>query len=224
MQGASNHQGFPATTRVNDDSLFVAWEDRRAGHTRIFGSLRDARGQFGSESQLNEHNEPEASESWLVNKGTGAMRVSVAANPDGHVMALWLDKRSPGSGYAVWGARSNDRGNTFGPNVRIQDTLGDAVAQWHASVASSPGEFVAVWDDARENWSDENEAGDVFLSWQTPGGWSDDLIVPGASGPGYQGSPVATVDPSGQLHLVWIERDALDAPTRLRYLRGVPES
>ena len=61
-------------------------------------------------------------------QGTGAMRVSAAANPEGRVMVLWLDKRTPGSGYAVWGAGSSDRGNTFGPNVRIQDTLGDAVA------------------------------------------------------------------------------------------------
>jgi hypothetical protein len=31
-----------------------------------------------------------------------------------------------------------------------------------------------------------------------------------------------TLDPHGGLHLVWLERDDLTAPTRLRYLHGRP--
>jgi hypothetical protein len=45
--------------------------------------------------------------------------------------------------------------------------------------------------------------------------------VPGASGNGYQGSPAVTFDANGGLHLVWIERDTLSSPTRLRYMHGV---
>ena len=181
--GSSDYQGFPAAVFAGDGHLVVTWEDRRAGHTRIYGARRNASGRFEDERQLNEHNEPDVTESWLANKGTGAMRVAVAAMPDGGLNAIWLDKRSPGSGYAVWGASGDDPGRGFGANIRVQDTLGDAVAQWHASVISGPDGFVALWDDARENWSDENETGDVFLSWRTEGGWSEDLMVPGASGP-----------------------------------------
>ena len=50
--------------------------------------------------------------------------------------------------------------------------------------------------------------------------YEKDLMIPGASGEGYQGSPVMAVDGNGDIHLVWIARDNLTAPTTLRYLRG----
>ncbi|MGB5832258.1 MAG: hypothetical protein WBG92_09755 [Thiohalocapsa sp.] len=59
-----------------------------------------------------------------------------------------------------------------------------------------------------------------MLSWNAGDGWSADLVVPGAFGEGYQGSPAIALDPHGDLHLIWIERDDLSSPTRLRYLRG----
>jgi len=218
---ASHFQSFPAAAYTSKGELFVAWEDRRAGHTRLYGSLREAGSAFRPAIQLNEHREPAAMENYLENTGTGVMRVSVASGRDGLVEAVWLDKRNPGSGYAVWGGRSRDGGYQFGENVRVQDTMGEAVAQWHASVISFGGGLIAAWDDARENWSDAKEVGDVFLSWRTDGGWSDDWPVPGASGDGYQGSPVMAIDMSGDLHLAWIEKATLTAPSRLRYSHGI---
>ncbi len=218
---SSHFQGFPAATYTSRGELFVAWEDRRAGHTRVYGSLRSRDGVFCPVIQLNEHQEPEATESYLENTGTGVMRVSVASGRDGLVEAVWLDKRNPGSGYAVWSGHSQDGGHQFGANVRVQDTMGDVAAQWHASVASFGGILVAAWDDARESWSDAEEAGDVFLSWRADGNWSDDWLVPGASGSGYQGSPVMTIDMNGDLHLAWIEKEELTSPSQLRYLHGI---
>jgi hypothetical protein len=58
------------------------------------------------------------------------------------------------------------------------------------------------------------------LSWNTDGTWSPDVVVTGASGEGYQGSPALALDPRGDLHLIWIERDDLSSPSRLRYLRA----
>jgi len=103
----------------------------------------------------------------------------------------------------------------------VQDELGDAAPQWHASVRGGKPGFVAAWDDARENWGDPHETSDALLSWRSDAGWSADLLVPLASGEGYQGSPTIALDPKGDLHLIWIERDDLSSPTRLRYMRGV---
>jgi hypothetical protein len=149
------------------------------------------------------------------------MRVSLAVDGTDRVWGIWLDKRNAKSGYAVWGAASNDGGRTFGTNQLVQDALGDAVAQWHASIAGGKPGFVAAWDDTREEWGNPDEPGDVLVSWNSGAGWSADLLVPGASGDGYQGSPAVTIDPRGDLHLVWIEREGLSSPTRLRYMRGV---
>ena len=214
------HQGLPAAVWSADGALLIAWEDRRAGHTRLFATRREGVAGVASEVQLNEHFSPAEGGQEVVGLGSGVMRVMLAADAGGIVRAVWLDKRNAASGYAVWGAASSDGGRSFGANGIVQDEGGAAVQQWHAALAGGTPGFVAAWDDTREAWSDANEAGDVLLSWNFAGDWSSDLLVPGASGDGYQGSPALTLDPQGDVHLLWVERDSLASPTRLRYLRG----
>lgn len=214
------HQGLPAAVWSADGALLIAWEDRRAGHTRLFATRREGVAGVASEVQLNEHFSPAEGGQEVVGLGSGVMRVMLAADAGGIVRAVWLDKRNAASGYAVWGAVSSDGGRSFGANGIVQDEGGAAVQQWHAALAGGTPGFVAAWDDTREAWSDANEAGDVLLSWNFAGDWSSDLLVPGASGDGYQGSPALTLDPQGDVHLLWVERDSLASPTRLRYLRG----
>ena len=216
-------QGYPSIAWTSNGDLVIAWEDRRAGHTRLFHRVQDAKGGFTAERQLNEHNAPPPGEIAEAGLGSGVMRVALAAT-DTDVRAIWLDKRNPGSGYAVWGAVSRDGGRRFGTNAIVQDEQGSAVAQWHASLAAGDGLYVAAWDDAREGWGDDSEPGDVILSWYEDGAWSPDLVVPVASGEGYQGSPAVALDESGTLHLVWIARADLQGPTRLYYARARREA
>jgi hypothetical protein len=219
---AHAYQGHPAATWAPGGRLVVAWEDRRAGHTRLYFSSRDQGGTFAPERQLNEHNAPPADGDEALSLGSGVMRVMLATDAGGGLQAIWLDKRNPSSGYAVWGAASTDGGERFGVNAIVQDDLGAAVPQWHAALAGGVGGFVAVWDDTREAWGDEAEPGDVILSTRVDGAWSPDLVVPVASGAGYQGSPAAALGPDGSLHLVWIEKADLSAPSRLFYARALP--
>jgi len=213
-------QGYPSVVWNNSGQMIVAWEDRRAGHTRLFHATRTSVRAFAPERQLNEHIAPAPEGREMQRLGSGVMRVTLAANDGDSIQAIWLDKRNPTSGYAVWGAASEDGGRTFGGNVIVQDELGATVPQWHAALAGGGGAFVAAWDDTREGWGDDAESGDVLLSWRDGGRWSADWVVPGASGDGYQGSPAIALDPQGDLHLIWIERDDLSSPTHLRYLRG----
>jgi hypothetical protein len=217
---AHPYQGFPAAAWAADGALLIAWEDRRAGHTRLFATRRENGGVFPRETQINEHNAPTEDGREVLGLGSGVMRVMLAADASGAVRAIWLDKRNAASGYAVWGAVSGDGGRTYGANQIVQDEQGAAVQQWHAALDGGMPGFVAAWDDTREAWADDSESGDVLLSWNLTGQWGADLLVPGASGPGYQGSPAVTLDPRGGLHLIWIERDDLSSPSRLRYLHG----
>ena len=218
--GGHPFQGYPTATLSDEGLLIVAWEDRRAGHTRIYHSWREPETGFAAERQLNEHNAPTTDGREVAGLGSGVMRATMAAGEPGVVRTIWLDKRNPSSGYAVWGATSTDGGRTFGPNQMVQDDLGASVPQWHPSLTGRGSLFVAAWDDTREAWSDSAESGDVILSWHNGAGWSPDLVVPHASGEGYQGSPAIALDPRGDLHLIWIERDDLSSPSRLRYMRG----
>ena len=216
-------QGYPSLSLDRYGTLTAAWEDRRHGHTRLLYSHRQADGRFAPARQLNEHNEPppiKAGEP--VHLGSGVMRVVLAPTAAGTVLAVWLDKRTPAAGYAAWGTLSQDGGRSFGANAPVHDASGALVPQWHAALSGHPsGLAAAVWDDAREGWAgDGEESGDVWLAWRTGEGWSPNLAVPGASGPGYQGDPAIALDANGDLHLVWIERAGLDAPSRIRYLQG----
>jgi hypothetical protein len=214
------HQGYPSAVWSLEGQLVVAWEDRRAGHTRLFHAVRDSAQRFTVARQLNEHKAPAAEAPDAAGLGSGVMRVALAVAGDGLIQAIWLDKRNPAAGYAVWGATSHDGGQSFGANAIVQDDLGATVPQWHAALAAGANTFVAAWDDTREAWEDDAESGDVLLSWKQGREWSPDLLVPGASGEAYQGSPALVLDPHGDLHLIWINRDNLSSPTRLQYLHG----
>jgi len=135
------------------------------------------------------------------------------------VAAVWLDKREFLGGYDVYVAFAGESDAELGPVATVQDEFGNGYGQWHAGLASDgKGALVAIWDDDRDGSSD------VHLSMRTAGGWSANTPVDGANGPGQDSSPVAAFDIRGRLHIAWVERTSVDAPTRLRYLRADPVS
>jgi hypothetical protein len=192
--------------------LTVGWEDRRPGHTVILWTHRSRAGEFSPPRRLNDVPQHPGGP---YGKGPAAGRVVLRAAGAGEVLAVWLDKRDYTASYDVYAAHSRDGGGSFGANERVQDEFGVRYSQWHPAVAANAaGSVAAVWDD------DRDDTADLWLAWPRPEGWSDNLAVPGASGPGEQGSPVAALDEAGNLHLAWVERRDPDGPTRLRYLFG----
>jgi hypothetical protein len=146
--------------------------------------------------------------------GTGAMRPTLAAWGADGVAAVWLDKRDFLSGYDVYAAF--DPGTRrFGSNLKVQDSFGDNMAQWHAQVVGDAGGgLVALWDDARDGTPD------VWLSEWDGEAFGDDVAVPAAAGAGAQTDPVAVFDAEGALHVVWLDHNEA-AGTRIRYARAV---
>lgn len=209
---AAGDQSYPSLAVLDGNRLAVAWEDRRAGHTRLYYAVsRDGGHRFSPPRQLNESE-------WRgqrlgFGRGTGVMRVALTPWREG-VAAVWADKRDFRSGYDVYGAFA-DADLTFGANEKVQDPFGDNIAQWHPAIAGHPDGRVAVaWDDDRDGTPD------IWLSWKTAQGWSEDLAVPGAAGPGVQSDPALTLDAAGNLHLVFLDKPEVNAPSRLRYVFG----
>jgi hypothetical protein len=194
---ARRDQLYP-TVAVTPAGVVVAWEDRREGHTRLHYVFRTHGGDFGALQDLNDRREGPRTQ--IYGAGSGVTRVALAAHGD-RVAAVWMDKRDYRSGYDVFAAVSEDGGRHFGPNEMVQDMFGAEIPQWHPAIAVSPeGLPVAVWDDPRD------DSPDVWMSWREEGGWSDDVQVAPAYGPGAHTRPAADFDPAGRLHIVWTTR------------------
>jgi hypothetical protein len=206
-----DEQGWPALALAGDGTLTVAWEDRRYRHTVPMVSHSSDGRSFAPPARLTDHRSGSVDG---LGAGTGAMRPTLAPWGERGVVAVWLDKRDFLSGYDVFAAF--DPGTRrFGKNLRVQDSFGGNMAQWHARVVSdASGRLLALWDDARDGTPD------VWLSEWEGEAFGDDFTVPAAHGPGAHSDPVAALDAGGALHVVWLDRDEA-AGTRVRYVRAV---
>ncbi len=206
----TDEQGWPALAVAGDGSLTVAWEDRRNRHTvPMVSHSREGR-DFSAPARLVD---TRSGSSQGLGAGMGAMRPTLSAWGKNGVAAAWLDKRDFLSGYDVYAAL-DDGARRFGRNIKVQDSFGDNMVQWHARIVGhASGRLVAVWDDARDGTPD------VWLADWNGEAFGDNVSLPAASGPGDQSDPVAALDDQGRLHLVWLDRDE-KLGTRIRYAQG----
>jgi hypothetical protein len=210
-----DEQGWPALAVAGDGTVTVAWEDRRDRHTVPMTSHSSDGRRFAAPVRLTDlHRGSGQGRSMGLGAGTGAMRATLTAWGERGVAAAWLDKRDFLSGYDVYAAL-DDGTRHFGRNIKVQDSFGDNMVQWHAQIIGDvKGHLLALWDDARDGTPD------VWLAEWNGEAFGDNEAVPAASGAGSQSDPVATLDAAGRLHLVWLERDE-QAGTRIRYVQGV---
>ena len=203
---------FPAIA-VNSAGLCVAWEDRRAGHTRLLVShAEDAGKPFTEPQSLNEF----FSNRNQYDRGSGVTRVTLASFAQDEILAAWMDKRRGGKGYGIFAALGADAGESFGPNEKVHSEEGDTQPHYNpATAGNQAGDFVITWDDFRRGDSD------IWISAYNPDlEWSQDYAPPVASGSGEQSHPSIALDEQHNLHLLWIERSQLDGPSRLWYSLG----
>ena len=203
---------FP-TIAANEEGLVIAWEDRRAGHTRLLISHAATTAEpFSEPLALNEF----FSERTEYDRGTGVTRVSLAAFGQDEVLAAWMDKRRGLAGYGIFAALGG--ADIFGPNEKVHGNEGDLLPHYNpATAGNSAGNFVIAWDDYR------NGNLDVWIG--TPDSdleWGKDYAPAVASGSGEQSHPSIHLDDQDNLHLLWIERSHPDAASRLWYSFGRP--
>ena len=210
---AEGDQSYPGIAVLPGGNNIIAWEDRRAGHTRIMYTKSNKNNVYEPPQRLNEA--PRNFNNSGYGRGAGVMRVALAAIGKEEVAAVWADKRDFQSGYDVYAGFAKGEALAFGKNEKVQDEFGDSFAQWHPAIATSKtGTVAVVWDDDREG------SPDVWLAWKTDSGWSGDQAVPGAAGPGVQSDPSIAIDEAGNLHVAWIEKSNLDGPSRIKYTVG----
>lgn len=109
------HPVLAATTT----GLALAWEDRRHGHTVIYGSASGDARSWSPPRRISQN--PSGRINNELGRGTGAMRPALASLGGERLAAVWLDKRDFLSGYDVYAALSEDGGLTWGSD-RIAQT------------------------------------------------------------------------------------------------------
>lgn len=216
-------QLYPAAAA--GDRLLVAWEDRRPGHTIIMATS-SAPGQTCAFAPPRRVSADPPAPDLPYGAGHGVARVVLAPYGSGRALAAWEDKRRFRHGYDVYAAHfgpmrvgnaQDDRQPSAepGPNERVQDAFGELAHQWHVTAAGHPdGTLVVAWTDEREG------QGDILLSWYAGGEWSEDLPLPGASGPAEESHPTIVLDGAGRLHAAWVTREVKGGPTRINYALG----
>jgi hypothetical protein len=205
-------QQYPAIALTRSGRAMAVWENRRDGRTELMTSYADSTCRFDNVRRLNDWIAPTSK---VYGRGIGVARPAVAPFGTRGVAVTWADKRDFRTGYDVYALLSTDGGKTLGPNTRVQDEFADLIEQWHPAIAADrAGLVVVAWDDTRDGTSD------IWLSWQTPDGWSDDVAVPAASGSGEESHPTLTLEDSGNLHIAWVVRPRPLAPTRVLYVSG----
>ena len=202
---------FPVIA-VNSAGLCVAWEDRRAGHTRLLFSHAGVAGTFSAPHSLNEF----FSNRNEYDQGSGVTRLALSSFGQNEILAAWMDKRRGGSGYGIFAALGTDAGSMFGPNEKVHGEDGDKQPHNNpATAGNQAGDFAVAWDDFRRGDSD------IWISAYDPGlEWSLDYAPPVASGSGEQTHPSITLDEQHNLHLLWIQRSNPDGPSQLWYSLG----
>ena len=210
-QSPRDEQSWPALAVAGDGRVVLAWEDRRDRHSVPLVSVSQEGKPFSLPVRLTDMKSGPASGG--LGAGTGAMRPTLTRWGKRGVAAVWLDKRDFLSGYDVYAALDDGVGR-FGRNLKVQDSFGDNMSQWHATVVGhASGQLIALWDDARDGTSD------VWLAEWNGEGFGDNVSIPAAAGAGAQSDPVASLDSAGRLPVVWLDRDD-QAVTRIRYVRG----
>ncbi|MEW5759567.1 MAG: hypothetical protein AB1779_02230 [Candidatus Thermoplasmatota archaeon] len=138
------------------------------------------------------------------NNQTSQLYPSIGLDSKNGVYIVWEDLRnSDGTDPDIYLAKSSDGGLSFGKNIKVDDTLGVYNPQFFPSIAIDSFDIVhVVWKDARDKYQGYH----IYYSKSIDGGetFSKNIKVYDDEGnKSYHGTPSATVDSDGNVHVVW---------------------
>ncbi|WP_442485021.1 peptidylprolyl isomerase [Aeoliella sp. SH292] len=87
---------------------------------------------------------------WNTTTTNSQTNVSLAAGPDGEVVAAWQSRAQDGSGWGVYARRLSSNGTTFGNEVRLNDTTAGQQFDPKIGIAED-GTWLATWTTGTTN-------------------------------------------------------------------------
>jgi hypothetical protein len=135
-------------------------------------------------------------------------RPSVAIDRTGTVHVAWTDLRRREPDTNVFYARSTDAGQTFSPNVQLDDSKAgfdpntDTPSnQWHPSLVVDDGRLFATWQDNRLG------NGDIFFTFSSDGGVTfnpDERVDDTGNGTSEQSRPSIAIGGRGAKRVCYV--------------------
>lgn len=190
-------QRGPRTVRTSGGTLVCCYVDSKSGdsYPGVYVARSDDNGKSWTDGRLIQQGETSGFQDF----------VSIAAMPNGGVVACYLAHRSGSEGTHVWSVVSNDAGLSWSEPLRVtSDVFGGLACECcQTSVATSRTGTIAISFRANlDNHRDIHVAysNDGGLSYSTPMRvQSVSWIIPGCPATG----PSAMFDDSLALHITW---------------------
>jgi hypothetical protein len=203
LSGNAGESHFPALAAGPDGTLHVAWRDDSTGSFRIRYCQRSPEGIWGAGE-------------WLTPEGVPADGVTLAAAPDGSLLAAWADARTGGKAIHT---RMRSAAGPWGPTRRATpDTDG---AEDPALARDPEGTWHLLWQDARisafnrEIFAQSSADG---VTWDSTGATHTRLC----DGGGLSSRPTLLAGQDGMLFVVW--QDARHGSAEIYFRAGFPSS
>jgi hypothetical protein len=184
---------------VSGDSVFVVWRGAGPlGEGVYLSRSLDGGETFESPCRVND-------------LGIPAYQPSLAISPDGELCVTWTDKRDgDGPTWNIYFSKSVDGGESFGPDVRVDDAGNGSSRQTQSAVAvDDSGRIYAVWLDGRGN---EGTLG-VYSSRSLDGGetFEPNLELPNPEEGGWpQHGPGIAATGNGRVYVSCVDSRHID--------------
>jgi hypothetical protein len=165
----------PVTTAAPDGTFYVAWVNHNAKQADVMLARFNGEGeQQGSAVRVNR--QPGTATAWRGDQP------SLAVAPDGALYVLWTARVEAGEkhGTDVYLSVSNDRGQSFASEVKVNDDKTPNAHGMHSLAVANDGRIYAAWLDERKvpapkpstkaegHHMESNR--ELYLSYSTDGG------------------------------------------------------
>lgn len=137
----ANHQQGLAMVYDSAGNLVTAWSSLKQDSSDwgIYGQRFSSTGaRLGNQF------------AWNTTTANSQTNVSLAAGPDGEVVAAWQSRVQDGSGWGVYARRLSSNGTTFGNEVRLNDTTAGQQFDPKIGIADD-GTWLATWTTGTTN-------------------------------------------------------------------------
>ncbi len=143
----------PQVTFLEDSTLILTWRERGEAGSNIYSSVRAPDGSFGSPVRVNY--EADTVESYAHD----GMRAAIAVGSDRTIAVAWSDSRAQ-----IRAAISTDGGASFGPSIRLDQSVKPAYRAYPAISFDSSGDLHAIWIDSRFAAGGAEEPADLYYA------------------------------------------------------------